>query len=58
MQLSAQPSLLIENTMRYTWRLWNGYQNNLGPKFADAGVYFYIIETNKKRKTGTIQVFK
>ena len=58
MQLQAQPSLLKEKEMRYTWRLWNGYQNNLGPKFADAGVHYYIIETNKERKTGTIQVFK
>lgn len=58
MQLQAQPSLLKEEEMRYTWRLWNGYQNNLDSKLADAGVYYYIIETNKKRKTGTIQVFK
>lgn len=57
-QLQAQPSLLKEKEMRYSWRFWNGYQNNIDSKFADAGVYFYIIETNKKRKTGSIQVFK
>ena len=57
-KLQAQPSLLIEKEMRYTWRLWNGYQNNIGSKFADAGVYYYIIESNKRKKTGIIQVFK
>jgi hypothetical protein len=53
-----QPTQLTENIMQYSYKFWNGFSNNLGPKFADAGVYFYIIETKYLRKTGTIQVFR
>jgi hypothetical protein len=52
-----QPTQLTESTMRYSYKFWNGFSNNLGPKFADSGVYFFIIETKYLRKSGTIQVF-
>jgi hypothetical protein len=45
-------------TKFYTYKYWNGYLNNLGPKQADPGVYFIIIETPSIRKTKTVTLIR
>ncbi|MBL7917068.1 MAG: gliding motility-associated C-terminal domain-containing protein [Bacteroidia bacterium] len=45
-------------TKAYTYKYWNGYFNNLGPKQADPGVYFIIIETPSIRKSRSVTLIR
>ena len=45
-------------TKFYSYRYWNGFLYNIGPKKADNGVYFITIETPYERKSKAITLMR
>jgi hypothetical protein len=55
---SNETSKYFKPTKFYTHKYWNGFSDNIGPKKADDGVYFILIETPYERKTKTITLIR